>query len=32
MVQLTLEGNDTVYATRSVRLHAFPLAGPAGVP
>jgi hypothetical protein len=32
MVQLTLEGNDTVYAIQSVHLHAVPLAGPAGVP
>ena len=27
-VQLALEGNDTVYGTRSMHLHAFPVTGP----
>lgn len=27
-VQLALEGNDTVYGTRSMHLHVFPLTGP----
>lgn len=28
VVQLVLEGNDTVYGTRAMHLHAFPLTGP----